>query len=355
MQPVNQSERTQLCKINVPDYLYSLICTTMVSAVDVSEEATDMDEEASRTELDSHANMPVVGRNAYIISDTGKIADVNPFTPDYAFMRISIVDATVRYDCLYDGKSYIFVVRNALHVPSMRNNLIPPFVMREAGIRVNDTPKIQTSDPNEEDHFIYFPDNDFRNPLSLWGVFSYFNMSKPLTEQMMDAEDVYLLTPSTMNPHSDAYATNEENMLDSEGNMVQRKNRVQILLSDIPEDAAVTASVEISSAEARTIDNVIGGTNVASHDENAAHPCWQPIPRAADEVSSILASVSPRLDDQVLYGRLAARADLGKFKASIGSTDMSGGEYLAKDDSATETSSDDNVIESNSDDEDELR
>jgi hypothetical protein len=111
---------------------------------------------------------------------------------------------------------------------------------------------------------------------------------------MMDAEDVYLLTPSAMNPHCDAYAANEENMLDWEGNMVQRKNRVQILLSDIPEDAAVIASVEISSAEARTIDTVIEG-NVASHDENAAHPCWQPIPRAADEVSSILASVSPNL------------------------------------------------------------
>jgi hypothetical protein len=25
---------------------------------------------------------PVVGRDAYIISDTGRIADVNPFTPD---------------------------------------------------------------------------------------------------------------------------------------------------------------------------------------------------------------------------------------------------------------------------------
>ena len=176
----------------------------MVSAVDVSEEATDMDEEESRTELDSHANMPVVGRNAYIISDTGRIADVNPFTPDYASMRISIIDAAVRYDCPYDGKLYIFVVHNALHVPSMRNNPIPPFVMREAGIRVNDTPKIQTSDPTEEDHSIYFPDNVFRIPLSLWGVFSYFNTSKPSTKQMIDAEDVYLLTPSMMNPHCDA-------------------------------------------------------------------------------------------------------------------------------------------------------
>ena len=236
----------------------------------------------------------------------------------------------------------------------MRNNLIPPFVMREAGIRVNDTPKIQTSDPTEEDHSIYFPDNDFRIPLSLWGVFSYFNTSKRSTEQMMNAEDVYLLTPSTMNPHCDAYAMNEENMLDWEGNMAQRRDRVLILLSDIPEDAAVTALVEISSAEARTIDTVIKG-NVASHDDNAAHPCWQPAPRAADEVSSILASVSPILDNQVLYGRLATRADLGKFNASIGSTNVSGGEYLTEDDLATETLSDDNdnIIESDSDEEDE--
>ena len=69
--------------------------------------------------------MLVVDRNAYIISDMGRI-DVDPFTPDYASMRISIIDAAVRYDCPYDGKTYIFVLRNTLHVPSMKNNLIPP-------------------------------------------------------------------------------------------------------------------------------------------------------------------------------------------------------------------------------------
>jgi hypothetical protein len=40
--------------------------------------------------------------------------------------------------------------------------------------------------------------------------------------------------------------------------------------------------------------------------------------------------VSPILEDQTLYGRLAARADLGRFKASIGSTDALGGEYLVE-------------------------
>jgi hypothetical protein len=80
----DHKERNKLCKLNVPDYLYSLLSTVMmVSAIDVSEEVNAMEEEDSRTELDSHANMPVVGRNAYIISDTGRIADMNLFTLDY--------------------------------------------------------------------------------------------------------------------------------------------------------------------------------------------------------------------------------------------------------------------------------
>eukprot|EP00957_Ditylum_brightwellii_P185696 14138468-Ditylum_brightwellii.AAC.1 len=58
-------------------------------------------------ELDSHANMPVVGRHAYVISDTGRIADVSPFTPDYSSMEIKIVDAVIQYDCPYNVTSHI--------------------------------------------------------------------------------------------------------------------------------------------------------------------------------------------------------------------------------------------------------
>ena len=41
-------------------------------------------------------------------------------------------------------KTYILTVRNALHVPSMEHNLIPPFIMREAGLVINDVPRIHT-------------------------------------------------------------------------------------------------------------------------------------------------------------------------------------------------------------------
>jgi hypothetical protein len=85
-------------------------------------DTTDETETESRTELDSHANMPVVGKHAYIIADTGRIADVNPFTPDYTSMQVPIVDAATQYDCPYNGKAYILLIRNALHVLSMNND-----------------------------------------------------------------------------------------------------------------------------------------------------------------------------------------------------------------------------------------
>ena len=95
----------------------------MVSAIYVSKENNTKEE--PRTEPESHANMPVVGRNAYIIPETGRIANVNPFTPDYDSMWISIVDAAVRYDCPYDSQTYTFVLLNALFVPYIKRFSYP--------------------------------------------------------------------------------------------------------------------------------------------------------------------------------------------------------------------------------------
>ena len=105
--------RNQLFKINLNRCTYSVITNSIrMSSTDVSEE--EENKEQPRTELDSHANMPVVGCNACVISDTGRIADVNPFTPDYKLMQIPIVDAAVRCDCSFTGKKHILVIQNAL-------------------------------------------------------------------------------------------------------------------------------------------------------------------------------------------------------------------------------------------------
>jgi hypothetical protein len=140
--------------------------------------------ESSRTELDSHANMAVVGRYCFVIRETGRQADVSPFSPEYESLKqVNIVDSAVLYECPYTGKEAILVIQNALYMPAMDNNLIPPFIMREAGLIVNDVPKIQMNNPTEDHHSIVFPEGEFRIPLSLWGVFSYFPSSAPTRAQ----------------------------------------------------------------------------------------------------------------------------------------------------------------------------
>jgi hypothetical protein len=73
-------------------------------------------------------------------------------------------------------------------------------------------------DPTEEDNALTFPETGFRIPLSLWGVCSYFQTTKPTKDDLVEPEEVYMLTPIRWNPHIDAYVKNEEALMDWEGN-----------------------------------------------------------------------------------------------------------------------------------------
>ena len=116
-----------------------------LSSVDTS---ADSDEEY-RIELDSHANMVVVGMHSYILNYTGRTAEVIPFTSSYeAQKNFPIVDAIIAYHCPLSGKTYLLVFHNDLFVSSMKNNLILPFILGETNIVVNEVPKIKIPDPD---------------------------------------------------------------------------------------------------------------------------------------------------------------------------------------------------------------
>ncbi len=88
------------------------------------------DNHETSTQLDSHANMVVIGGHASVFGHLGKSADVRPFSNNCSKLEsVPIVDAVMAYDCLYTMKTYILAVRNALQVPSMEHNLIPPFIL----------------------------------------------------------------------------------------------------------------------------------------------------------------------------------------------------------------------------------
>ena len=92
-------------------------------------------------------------------------------------------------------------------------------------------------------------------------------------------------------------------------------------MSDIPEDNAMMAPVQISSAKSAAINQVLHRRDHVLKDN--VLPYWMPIPRAADRVPSVLSSISPMLNDENLYDHIRNNMNLGKFKLSIGFTNSS--------------------------------
>ena len=326
--------------------IYSILSAAS-EEIRVNEVTRDIEiKEESRTKLDSHANMPVVGKHAYIIAETGKTVDVSPFTPDYKPLTVPLVDATIKYDNPYNGKSCILVLRNALHVPSMDNNLIPPFMLREMGVAVNDVPKIHKEDPTVDDHAITFLETGFRIPLSLWGIFSYFPTSKPTHDDLLNPNEVYILSPATWNPHSNAYSTNEESMLDWEGNMPPKRDRQhRIVLDDVEEDVNMVASLSITPLEQEAID-----LHLIEDDEQSDKMGISFIPRPGDYVSSTLGSISNTLVDLDLSNHMCEKECDGRIAASIGSTNTLQSQYISDSEPEVEEQNQDDSTCNDNDD-----
>ena len=118
--------------------------------------------------------MIVFGADCFVISKSGKEAIVNAFSDQVGTLTVQIVDAAIAYDCPITNQTFILVARNVLHVPSMDHNMIPPFIMREAGLTVNDTPKIHIKEPTLLDHAIICDEFDLHIRLHLHGIFSCF-------------------------------------------------------------------------------------------------------------------------------------------------------------------------------------
>mmetsp|Transcript_26699 Transcript_26699/g.37842 ORF Transcript_26699/g.37842 Transcript_26699/m.37842 type:complete len:775 (+) Transcript_26699:4067-6391(+) len=228
-------------------------------------------------------------------------------------MTVEVVDAAVQYVSPYTSTVAMLVIRNALEVPAMEHNLIPPFMMREAGVQVSSTPKIQISDPSVDDHAILFKETKFRIPLLLEGVFSYFPTSKPSESDLMASKDVYILTPEHWDPHSPSYAANEESMLDWEGNLVESKFRkTEIPLIEIPDEGEI-AGMKTSAVETSMVDAAMEAESYIPDDEIQPN-------LATDHTSQELLDVSCIYHDLTLSARMEERARLGRYQMSIGAT-----------------------------------
>ena len=167
----------------------------------------------SSTELDSYANMVVIGKQAFIFNHSDQYTNVGAFTDEVkGIPKVPIVDTAIAYDCPQSGQTYLPVVRNALCIPSMEHNLIPPFILREAGLVLRDTPKIHCNVPSAEYHYLFDEGTGLRIPFTLDGTFSVFKSRSITDEEINNVEDfeTVLLTPDSnkWDPYDKSYKNN---------------------------------------------------------------------------------------------------------------------------------------------------
>jgi hypothetical protein len=68
--------------------------------------------------------------------------------------EIEIGDVAMAYDDPILLRTYLLVMRNALLIPTMDHNLLPPFLIREASLFIDETPKFQSTSLSRNNHTI---------------------------------------------------------------------------------------------------------------------------------------------------------------------------------------------------------
>ena len=242
-----------------------------VSATTTYDETTN-----STTELDSHADSPVVGKNCVVLEESGKTAKVSGFTSKLGEpLSVPVVTAAVAYDCEYSGETYIMVIHNALYFREMEVNLIPPLMMRLAGVELNECPKFLSNNPSIEDHSVYFPEAELRIALQFENTASCIPTRKPTGSELKKKEGEYLLlTPNTpyWNPHTEDFKLQEMDMVDYNGFIKERKSKTHLIESVLQ---LVASNIERSSVNKTTdstqfvnavelLDEVVSGINIDS-------------------------------------------------------------------------------------------
>ena len=180
-----------------------------------------------RSELDSHANMIVVGDNVLMLADSGVTCPVQGYNPESGPNEHKIVDVAVKHDCPVTAKSYIIIMYDALQVSGSEVNLLPPFLLREAGWKVNDVPRVHCEDPGNDDHCLILP-GVAKIYMTLRSTFSGFESYAPTIKEVEDAYEkgeILVMSPERWDPSSDVFEDNEDSLTNYDGSVIGSRKR----------------------------------------------------------------------------------------------------------------------------------
>ncbi len=132
-------------------------------------------------ELDSHADMCVLGRGALILLDYDRAVIVEGYDPSLGTKTYVTVSRALAYDDPVTGKVYHLVINQAIHIPHLDHHLLCPMQCQVNDVIFNNLPKFLASDPTDHMHAMtiidpHQPAQTVILPLALRGVTSLLNV-----------------------------------------------------------------------------------------------------------------------------------------------------------------------------------
>jgi hypothetical protein len=177
-------------------------------------------EEVNRSDLDSHADCCVCGKEVSVFNDFDKEVTVTGWDPEGETQSLRIVSAAMGYTIPQSGKTVLLIFHQSIFSPSLNHKLLSTMQMELHGVIVDRTPKFQSLDPTKLSHSISVRGDNVEDvlviPLELHCVVSYFPTFKPthLEFETCDRYESIYESPE-YDPSATTIHAQEASMMDS--------------------------------------------------------------------------------------------------------------------------------------------
>jgi hypothetical protein len=97
-------------------------------------------EEANRSDLDSHEDCCVCGKEVLVFNDFDRDVTVTGWYPEGKTQSLCIVSTALGYTIPQSGKTVLLIFHQSILIPTLNHNLLSTMQMILHGIIVNETP-----------------------------------------------------------------------------------------------------------------------------------------------------------------------------------------------------------------------
>jgi hypothetical protein len=174
----------------------------------------------NRSDLDSHADACVVGKEALIFNGFDREVTVRGYDPSGETKSLRTLSVALGYVIPEMGQNVLLIVHQAISLPTLDHNLLSTMQMILHDMVVNETPKFQSLEPTSISHTISIRGDEVDGvlviPLDLFGVVSCFPTFKPSQEEFETCPRCELTYESPVyDPTVTIFSEQEATMTDS--------------------------------------------------------------------------------------------------------------------------------------------